>query len=437
MNEEKRTPARRSIRRHLVVAVATAILLVGGVGGWAATTEFTGAVIAQGTLVVDSNVKKVQHPTGGVVGELRVRDGDKVKEGDIVVRLDDTQTRANLQIVVKGINELLARKAREEAELAGNAEIAFPKELLEVNADPDVTYIINGEKRLFEIRRSAREGLKSQLTERTVQSEEEIKGLQAQVTSKDQQIGWIKQELEGVNDLWKKQLVQFNRVTQLEREGARLDGERGQLIAAVAQSRGKIAETKIQILQIDQDMRTEVGKDLAEIRGKLAELVEKRVAAEDQLKRIDIRAPQNGMVHQLDVHTVGGVVTPGQQIMLIVPDADKLIVEAKAQPQDIDSLRVGQSAVLRFSAFNLRTTPEINGTVTLVSADVTQDQRSGLSYYTVRVAVTPSELARLGDDLKLVPGMPVEVFVQTNPRTILSFVVRPFHDQIVRAFRER
>ena len=208
------------------------------------------------------------------------------------------------------------------------------------------------------------------------------------------------------------------------------------MVASIAQSRGKIAETKIQILQIDQDMRTEVGKDLADIRGKMAELVEKRVAADDQLKRIDIRAPQNGMVHQLDVHTVGGVVTPGQQIMLIVPDADKLIVEAKAQPQDIDQLRIGQPAVLRFTAFNMRTTPELNGTVMVVSADVTQDQRSGANFYTLRVSVSPDEIARL-DELKLVPGMPVEVFVQTNPRTIVSYVVRPFHDQIMKAFRER
>ncbi len=183
-------------------------------------------------------------------------------------------------------------------------------------------------------------------------------------------------------------------------------------------------------------MRTEVGKDLADIRGKLAELIEKRVAAEDQLKRIDIRAPQDGMVHQLDVHTVGGVITPGQQIMLIVPEADKLIVEAKVQPQDIDSLRIGQNAVLRFTAFNLRTTPELNGVVTVVSADTTQDQRTGVYYYTIRIAVSATEIARL-EELKLVPGMPVDVFVQTSPRTIVSYVVRPFHDQIVKAFRER
>src|SRR4029079_6606001 len=178
------------------------------------------------------------------------------------------------------------------------------------------------------------------------QSEEEIRGLDAQVSSKDKQIKWIQKELEGVNDLWTKQLVQFNRVTALERDAARLEGERGQLVAAIAQSKGKISETKIQILQIDQDMRAEVGRDLADIRGKSAELVEKKVAAEDQLKRIDIRAPQSGMVHQLDVHTVGGVISAGQQIMLIVPAADKLIVEAKVQPQDIDQVRVGQPAVM-------------------------------------------------------------------------------------------
>ena len=436
MSKQPLSPARRSIRRHLMIGIATAAFLVIGVGGWAATTEFAGAVIAQGQLVVDSSVKKVQHPTGGVVGELRVRDGDRVHEGDIIVRLDDTQTRANLQIVIKGIWELLGRKAREEAEIEGRDTLVFPAELTDRTDDADVAYIMNSERKLFEIRRNAREGLKSQLNERTVQSEEEIRGLVAQVESKDKQIVWIKKELEGVNDLWNKQLVQFNRVTQLEREGARLDGERGQLVASIAQSRGKIAETKIQILQIDQDMRTEVGKDLADIRGKMAELIEKRVAAEDQLKRIDIRAPQDGMVHQLDVHTVGGVITPGQQIMLIVPEADKLVVEAKVQPQDIDSLRIGQHAVLRFTAFNLRTTPELDGTVMVVSADITQDQRTGANYYTIRIAVPKTEIARL-DELKLVPGMPVDVFVQTSPRTIISYVVRPFHDQIVKAFRER
>jgi HlyD family secretion protein len=428
--------AQRSIRTHLLASLVVALLLVGGIGGWAATSEFAGAVIAQGQLVVDSNVKKVQHPTGGVVAELRVRDGDIVSAGDIVIKLDDTQTRANLAIVLKGLDEFAARKAREEAEIDGMESVIFPDDLLARQSDPEVNRMLVGETKLFEIRRKTREGLKAQLNERVSQSEEEIGGLIAQVASKDKQIEWIKKELEGVRELWSKQLVQFTRVTALEREQARLEGERGQLVASIAQSKGKIAETRIQILQIDQDMRTEDGKDLADIRGKSAELIEKKVAAEDQLKRVDIRAPQSGMVHQLDVHTVGGVVAAGAMIMLIVPEADKLIVEAKVQPQDIDQVHIGQLAVLRFTSFNSRTTPELNGDVSVVSADTTQDQRTGASYYTVRISVTPAEIAKLGE-VKLVPGMPVEVFVQTTVRTVVSYFVRPFHDQIARVFREK
>src|SRR4051812_23017635 len=425
-----------SIRRHLLLALATGFVLVVVIGGWAATSEFAGAVIAQGQLVVDTSVKKVQHPTGGVVAELNVKDGDKVKAGDIVVKLDDTQTRANLQIVSKGLDELMARRAREDAELEGVDRIVFPAELTARQGDPDVARMIAGEAKLFETRRNSREGMKSQLTERVAQSQEEITGLVAQIESKDKQIDWIKQELQGVRELWEKKLVQFTRVTTLEREQARLDGERGQLVAATAQAKGKISEIKIQILQIDQDMRTEVGKDLADVRGKFAELVEKKVAAEDQLKRVDIRAPQDGMVHQLDIHTVGGVVSAGQQIMLIVPAADKLIVEAKVQPQDIDQVHVGQAAVMRFTSFNSRTTPEINGEVSVVSADVSQDQRTGASFYTVRIAVSPEQIARLGE-IKLVPGMPVEIFIQTTIRTVVSYFVPPFHDQIAKVFREK
>jgi HlyD family secretion protein len=428
--------AKQSIRRHLLVTVVVVVLLVGGLGGWAATSEFSGAVIAQGQLVVDTSVKKVQHPTGGVVAELLVRDGHQVKAGDVVIRLDDTQTRANHQIVSKGLDELSARRAREEAELEGVEAIAFPETLTSRKHEPEVARLMAGEAKLFETRRKTREGLKSQLGERVLQSEEEIRGLTAQIASKEKQIEWIQQELEGVRDLWAKKLVQFNRVTSLEREQARLEGERGQLIAATAQSKGKISETKIQILQIEQDMRTEVGKDLAEIRSKTAELVEKKVAAEDQLKRVDIRAPQDGMVHQLDVHTVGGVVSAGQQIMLVVPAADKLIVEAKVQPQDIDQVRVGQKSVMRFVNFNSRTTPEINGQVSLVSADVTLDQRTGLSFYTVRIGISAEEMANLAEH-KLIPGMPVEVFIQTTIRTVVSFFIRPFQDQIAKAFREK
>ena len=426
----------RSIQRHLLGGLAIVALLAGGIGGLAATTELSGAVIAPGSLVVDSNVKKVQHPTGGVVGELRVRDGDKVQAGDIVVRLDETITQANLAIVVKSLNELQARLARLEAERDNVDSIRFPAELLARASDPDAARSMTGERNLFEFRRSARAGQKAQLRERIAQLKEEIQGLTGQVAAKKRETELIGQELEGVRDLWRKNLVQIQRVTALERDAARLEGERGQLIAATAQAKGKISEIELQILQIDQELRSEVAKDLREAQGKIAELVERKVAAEDQLKRIDIRAPQNGMVHQSTVHTVGGVITAGEAIMLIVPEADVLTVEAKLAPQDIDQVRVGQSAALRFSAFNQRTTPELNGVVSRVSADLTTDQRTGAAYYVVRITLSESEIGRL-DGLRLVPGMPVEAFIRTGERTVLSYVTKPFTDQINRAFRGR
>lgn len=425
-----------SLKKHIWAVGIASVILVFGLGGWATTTEFSGAVIAQGQLVVDSNVKKVQHPTGGVVGEVRVRDGSPVKAGDIVLRLDETQTRANLAIVTKALDDLGARQAREEAERDGQAEISFPEQLLSRMNEQDVAKVVNGERTQFSVRRQTRDGQRSQLRERITQLREETTGYDSQIASKVKQVEWITKELEGVNQLWQQNLVPYTRVTTLEREKERLEGERGQLVASIAQSKGKMAEIELQILQIDQDMRTEVGKDLADIRGKIAELVEKRVSAEDQLKRIDIRAPQSGFVHQLTVHTVGGVVSPGEQIMLIVPSLDLLNVEAKIQPQDIDQVHIGQIALVRFSSFSQRTTPELDGTVNQISADVSEDQKTGTRYYTLRIGVSPSQIARLGN-LKLIPGMPVEAFIQTSPRTVMSFLTKPLSDQIAHSFREK
>jgi HlyD family secretion protein len=427
---------RGMLRRQTTAIVIAAVLLVAGLGGWAMTTEFTGAVIAAGQLVVDSNVKKVQHPTGGVVGKLNVREGQEVKAGDIVVSLDDTQIRANRDIVVKALNELAARQAREEAERDGLDKVTFPAELLARKSDPDVAKAVTGEQRQFEIRRTSREGQKAQLRERMIQLRQEIGGYEAQITSKDKQVEWVGKELVGVYELWEKNLIPYTRVTSLEREKERLVGERGQLMAAIAQSKGKIAEIELQILQVDQDMRTEVGKDLAEIRARTAELIERKVAAEDQLKRVDIRAPIDGVVLQLTVHTVGGVITAGEAIMLIVPQTDTLQVEAKIPPQEIDQVRIGQPAVLRFVAFSQRTTPELIGTVVRISADVSEDTKSGTRFYTIRLDVSPEEVARLSA-VRLVPGMPVEALIQTSPRTVMSYLIKPLHDQLARAFREK
>jgi len=425
-----------SIRRHLVAGVLIVLLLVGGVGGWASTVEISGALIAQGSVVVDQNVQKVQHPTGGIVGDLRVRDGDHVKAGDILVQLDETVMRANLAIVTKGLDQLQARKARLEAERDGADTITFPAILLERTGDLDLKSALGSEKKLFELRYAERSGQKAQLQQRKEQLNEEISGIEAQQTAKSQEITLIERELGGVRDLYARNLVQLARLTQLEREVARLAGERAQLVAAAAQAKGKIAEISLQIIQIDQNLSSEVAKELRDIDSKIGEFVERKVTAEDQLRRTDIRAPQSGIVFQSAVHTVGGVITAGDSIMLIVPDADKLQVEAKVNPQDIDQLQIGQVAVLRFSAFNSRTTPEIDGKVTRVSADTSTDQRTGASYYTIRIGLPAQTLEKLGD-VRVLPGMPVEAFVQTGERTVISYLMKPLRDQFMRAFREK
>lgn len=437
MDREETTPALQSIQRWMIVGMFIVAFVTFGVGGWAATSQLSGAVIGQGVVVVDSSVKKVQHATGGIVGELRVREGDQVNAGDILIRLDETQTLANATIVTQGVDELLARQARLLAERDNADEIVFPKALIERSRDgKSESPHIAAERSLFNLRRAARAGQKDQLKERATQLLDEIKGYTGQTEAKQKEIELIYKELEGVRTLWQKNLVPIARMTALERDTARLEGERSQLTGAIAQTKGKIAETQLQIIQVDQDLRSEVGKDLIETRSKLSELSERKTAAVDQLNRIDIRAPQSGRVHQLAVHTVGGVITPGEQIMLIVPDADALAIEVKIATREIDQVYFGQAATMRFAAFNQRTTPEIEGAVTMVSADLTQDQRTGASYYTVRVALKPEELAKLGAN-KVVPGMPVDVFIKTSGRTALSYLIKPLRDQAERALKER
>jgi HlyD family secretion protein len=412
------------------------VVLVGGIAVLAATIELSGAVIASGSLVVDSNVKKIQHPWGGIVAEVKVRDGDAVKAGDILLRLDRTIPQANLAAVTKGIIELRAREARLDAERDDAPAVEFAPELLNAMSKPDVAKVVRGEQKLYELRRIAREGQKSQLRERISQLENEIRGLLIQATTKEKEILLIRRELEAVRELWSKSLIGLNRLTALERESERLKGEQGQLMASTAQAQGKISEAQLQIIQIDQNLRSEVAKEVADIRAKLAELVEKQVTVEDQLRRVEIRSPQDGYVHQLAVHTVGGVVKDGEPLMLIVPHQDDLTLEARVAPQDIDQVKVGQSASLRFAAFNQRTTPEVDGVVAFVSPDAIQDQRTGGYYYMTRIAIPERERARLGE-FKLLPGMPVEGFIATGERTMLSYLWRPLHDHFARSFRER
>lgn len=428
--------AARSLTRHIMLGFIIVVALVVGVGGWAAYATISGAVIAQGNIVVETSIKKVQHKEGGIVGKIEVKEGQRVEAADLLLRLDDTLTRANLSILTKQLDELHARKARLVAERDGADKIIFPDNLIKrQNIEPDVADALKGERTLFKARRDTVVSQKGQLGERIGQLRDEIEGLKAQRDAKAKEISFIDEELSGLDGLFEKGHVTKNRIMSLRREGTRLEGQRGQFVSSVARARGQIAETKLQITQLDQNTLTEVVRELREADARIIELSERRIAALDLLKRVEIRSPRSGFVHQLNVHTVGGVIAPGETIMLIVPEADQLVVEARVNPTDIDQVSIGQAAILRLPAFNQRITPELNASVTTISADLSRDEATGVAFYIARLKLERDELDKL-EGKALVPGMPSEVFIQTGARTALSYLVKPFSDHLQRVFRE-
>jgi len=425
-----------SVKRYVVFGFATLFVLVGGLGGWAATTDLSGAVIAPGTVVVASSVKKIQHPTGGIIGKIFVSNGDHVKAGEVLVRLDETVTRAQLQVITKQMDELRGRQARLRAERDGAATVVFPDDLLARASETDVGHIISGERTLFETRLRSREAQKSQLSERIAGLQEEVAGLTSQADAKLRELNLIGKELAGLETLETQRLVPTSKMMSIRREGARLEGEKAQLQAAAGSSRGKIAEIELQKLGIDIEARSDIIKDLRETEGRLVELSERRTAAEDQLRRIELTSPVDGVVHQLTVHTVGGVINPAEQLMLVVPADDRLVVEAKIAPHDIDQARMHEDATIRFPAFNQRTTPTLSGRVRDISADLSRDQQTGMSYFTANVEIPESEMPKLNGH-KLMPGMPAEVQIATISRSALSYLVKPLEDAFAKSFRER
>jgi HlyD family secretion protein len=406
-------------------------VLVVFVGG--SLANLSGAVIAPGIVVVDSNAKKVQHPHGGVIERILVRNGSRVSAGDLIVTLDDTQTRASLAIITSQL-ELIGRKARLAGERDGVDDLVFPPEFQSFGSDAE--RVADGETRLFQARLTSANGQKAQLGERINQYEEEIKGLTVQHTAKTRELMLVREEGSRVGDLYKKNLIPVTRVLSIQRDEARIEGEVGTLLAQIAKAGGQIAEARLQIIGIDQNRLSDAQKELRDVEGRIAELQERKIAAQDQLKRIEIRAPIDGIIHELSVHTVGGVINAAEQLMLVVPTDDVLNVEVRVPSTDIDQLKLGQECVLRFTAFHQRTTPEVKGTVTRLSPDAIRDSESGQFYYTARLTPDEAELARLGNH-RLVPGMPVEAFIETSPRTALSYLTKPLADQFERALRER
>jgi HlyD family secretion protein len=410
---------------------------LGTLGVWGASASISGAVIAPGQFVVEGNVKKVQHQQGGIVGELRVREGQAVAEGDLLIRLDDTLARANLQIITRQIDEFMARSARLEAERDQTGAIVVQAGLAARAAlDPEMAALVAAEQRLFAIRGVARDGQRAMLTKRIGQSRSEIEGLTEQRDAKVREAQMIQRELIGVRDLFGRNLVQITRLSQLEREAASLDGQRGQLTAQIAQVEGRIAETELQIIQLTEDLRSEAMKELREIQGRMGELQERRIAATDQLKRVEIRAPVSGIVHQMQTHTVGGVISPAEPTMLIVPSGELLHLEARVAAADYDLVALGQSANIRLHAFNQRTTPELTGIVSRVAPDITREPQTGLTYYMVRITISQTQLDRIAP-LQISAGMQADVYLNTYDRTPISYLMKPVKDQFTKAFRER
>ncbi len=420
----------RSLRRHALVGLGLVLGIFAGLIAWSAFAEIAGAVVAQGRVVVESDVKRVQHLEGGIVGAILARNGDRVEAGQVLIRLDGTQAEASLGIVRSQILSLTARRLRLIAERDG---LDRPDPMPTEGAEAADAW--TAELRVLMALRASRDGEVARLREQVAQATQNIDGLKAQIIAKDRELSLIAEELTGIRTLHKQNLVPLSRLKALERDQARIAGERGQLLSAVAETKQKIAELELQVLQVDTQHLKDVLSELRDVDAKLAELAERRIAAEDQLHRIDIPSPAAGVVHESVVHTSGGVIGAGETLMLIVPEQDRMTVEAQIAPADIDQVASGLMARVRFPAFDQRTTPETRGTVDTVSPDAITDPQTGRSHYLARIRVERAALPpAIASMLK--PGMPAEILVETGSRTILSYFVKPLQDQIARTFTE-
>ena len=421
---------------RILSGVALVVLLVIGCGGWAALARLEGAVVAAGTVKVDQNLKEVQHRDGGIVKTLSFRQGDLVKEGQVLATLDDVQIKAELLIVRSQLGEALGRQARLIAERDNLSSIEFPADLQRISSAADI--VIHGESRLFAGNKLGRDSQKEQLELSINQTLEEIRGMEARLAAKEQELKLVGAERDKLDALFERKIVEYTRVYSAHRDWVRILGERGEISAGIARAKVRASEIKVQVIAVDQNASTEAQRDLRTVDARISELSERRLAIEDRLSRTEIRAPVSGYVNELFVHTVGGVITPAAKIATIVPQSAELKFEIRISPADIDQVREGYPARIRLTAFNRNTTPEMKGTVVMVSPASARDPTNGQEHYVAYVNLIPTEetLAKL-NGIRLLPGMPAEVFISTQERTVASYLTKPFTDQMNRAFRER
>ena len=422
--------------KPLLVGFLALGILIFGLGAWAAIANISGAVIASGAIEVEGNRQPVQHPDGGVVGEILVQDGDAVDAGEVLVRFDGTLMRSELAIIEGQLFEIMSRKARLMAEAEGRDDLNFDPELMELSANrPDIADLMIGQERLFVARQITKEQQVLQLREQLEQVAKQIEGTEAQITALTEQRDLIDQELGDQEQLLDKGLTQASKVLSLQREKARLGGTLGELQSNLAQAKAQTAEIEIQILRLDADLSEQALTTLRDMQYRENELRERRLSMQETLSRLDLRAPVAGIVYGRAVNSVNSVVRPADTVMFIVPQDEPLVISTRVEAIHIDQVHVGQEATLRFAAFDQRTTPEIFGAVTKVSPDVFQDEQTGVSYYSAEIIPFDEELTKI-EGLVLLPGMPVEAFIKTGDRTPLAYLIKPLSDYFSKAFRE-
>ena len=426
-----------SSRGYMILGILGLLVLVGGFGSWSVLANISGAIIASGQVEVDQNRQIVQHPYGGVVAEIIVDEGDLVQEGDLLLRLESTELRSELSIVEGQLFEFMARRARLEAERDGLDTVTFDQELIDLASNRlEIQDLIDGQTRLFVARNNSLENETNQLLKRREQIETQVTGISAQQTSLDTQIGLIRKELADQQSLLDRGLAQAARVLNLQREEASLDGRRGELIAASAQAQERVTEIDIEILKLGTIRREDAITRLRDLQVRELELAEQRQALLTRLNRLDITAPVSGVVYSKQVFAPRSVIRPADPVLYLIPQDRPMVIAAQVEPIHVDQVFVSQEVVVRFSAFDSRTTPELFGTVVQVSADAFIDERSQVAYYRAEIRLSEEELGKLPEGLVMIPGMPVEAFIRTEDRTPLAYLVKPLTDYFAKAFRE-
>lgn len=434
MNDPKTT---WPTRRPMIIGIIGVIVLLGGFGTWAATAQIAGAVIAPGQIEVEQNRQVIQHPDGGVVMEIPVSEGDMVEAGDVLLRLDPADLQSRLSIVESQLFELIARRGRLEAERDGRSEIVFDDLILEAaRTNPDAAELLDGQRQLLAARSISIAQEVEQLGKRRSQISDQIVGIDAQRRAITEQLGFLAEELRDQQSLLDRGLAQAARVLALQREQSRLDGTSGELLAQKAQAEGRITEIDLEILKLETRRREEAITRLRDLGFRELELREERRALMDRMDRLDLRAPVSGIIYGLRVFALRSVVRPADPVMFIIPQDRPLIINARVDPNDIDQLFLNQEVVMRFTAFEMRTTPELMGTVTRISADAFQDDATQMSFYRAQIVLNEGEQSKLPEGAVLIPGMPVETFIRTTDRTPIAYLTKPLTDYLTRAFRD-